>query len=45
MQGMHTYNRDGFWTGADPFDLFSQLALLASDAPHAFYMGVDKKQG
>jgi hypothetical protein len=43
---MHAYNRDGFWTGADPFDLLSQLALLASDdAPHAFYRGVDKKQG
>jgi hypothetical protein len=28
-------------TATDPFDLFPKLTLLANDAPHAFYMGVE----
>lgn len=39
--GIHVYNREGMHTAADPFDLFPKLALLANDAPHAFYMGVE----
>jgi hypothetical protein len=39
--GIHVFNRDGMVHGTDPFALFPQLALLAEDAPHAFYMGVE----
>lgn len=39
--GIHVYNRDGLLIGTDPFALFPQLARLADDAPHAFYMGVE----
>ena len=39
--GIHVYNRDGRITGTDPFSFFPKLALLAGDAPHAFYMGVE----
>lgn len=39
--GIHVFNRDGFWDGREPFELFPQLSLLADDAPHAFYMGVE----
>ena len=40
-EGIHVYNRDGLIGGTDPFALFPHLALLAEDAPHAFYMGVE----
>ncbi|MEE8321732.1 MAG: DUF6513 domain-containing protein [Gammaproteobacteria bacterium] len=40
-KGIHVYNRDGLKTGADPFELFSELDMLEDDAPHAFYMGVE----
>jgi len=39
--GIHVYNRDGMLAGTDPFAIFPGLALLAEDAPHAFYMGVE----
>jgi len=40
-EGMHVFNRDGMSRGQEPFELFPQLTLLADDAPHAFYMGVE----
>ena len=40
-EGIHVYNRDGMVGGTDPFALFPALPLLADDAPHAFYMGVE----
>ncbi len=40
-EGIHVYNRDGLETGVDPFELFPRLTPLQSDAPHAFYMGVE----
>ncbi|MDZ7736958.1 MAG: DUF6513 domain-containing protein [Gammaproteobacteria bacterium] len=39
--GIHVFNRDGMTFGREPFELFPNLALLADDAPHAFYMGVE----
>lgn len=39
--GIHVYNRDGLHQGTDPFALFPALAGIATDAPHAFYMGVE----
>lgn len=39
--GIHVYNRDTKVLGGDPFKLFPELKLLHSDAPHAFYMGVE----
>ncbi len=39
-EGVHVYNRDGFWSGADPFELFPRLGL-ERDGAHAFYMGVE----
>lgn len=38
--GIHVYNRDGMRMGADPFDLYPQLAV-DHDAGHAFYLGVE----
>lgn len=38
--GIHVYNRDGFHTAADPFDLYPKLAVEA-DGGHAFYLGVE----
>lgn len=40
-EGIHVYNRDGLVGGTDPFAIFPGLVLLAEDAPHAFYMGVE----
>jgi hypothetical protein len=40
-EGIHVFNRDGLVSGTDIFALFPQLPLLADDAPHAFYMGVE----
>ncbi len=39
-EGVHVYNRDGFWSADDPFRLFPQLKL-EGDGAHAFYMGVE----
>ena len=38
--GIHVYNRDGFHTAADPFDLYPRLDVEA-DGGHAFYLGVE----
>lgn len=40
-EGIHVYNRDGLVGGTDPFTIFPRLSMLAEDAPHAFYMGVE----
>ena len=39
--GIHVYNRDGFTTDTDPYEIFPKLELLHNDAPHAFYMGME----
>jgi dihydropteroate synthase len=39
-EGVHVYNRDGLWSGRDPFRLFPSLKL-DQDGSHAFYMGVE----
>ena len=38
--GIHVYNRDGFHTASDPFELFPELKL-EQDSSHAFYVGVE----
>lgn len=39
-QGIHIFNRDGFHTAADPFDLYPRLPI-ETDGGHAFYLGVE----
>lgn len=39
-EGIHIFNRDGFHTASDPFDLYPKLAV-ESDPGHAFYLGVE----
>ena len=39
-QGLHVYNRDGLWSGTDPFALYPHLKL-DHDGSHAFYLGVE----
>ncbi len=39
-EGVHVFNRDGFWSHHDPFRLFPHLGL-DHDGSHAFYMGVE----
>ncbi|MFO1020755.1 MAG: DUF6513 domain-containing protein [Planctomycetales bacterium] len=36
---IHIMNRDGYWHGGDPFELFPQLPPL--DPAHAFYLGYE----
>lgn len=36
---LHIINRDGYWHGTDPFELFDQLPPV--DAAHAFYLGYE----
>jgi dihydropteroate synthase-like protein len=36
---IHLMNRDGYWHGTDPFELFDQLQGL--DPAHAFYLGYE----
>ena len=40
---LHLLNRDGHWTGRDPFELFQQAAAAGKpiDPPHAFYLGYE----
>src|SRR5690606_32200089 len=40
---LHVMNRDGYWRGIDPFELFDRLlvATPAIDAAHAFYLGYE----
>jgi dihydropteroate synthase len=39
-EGVHAYNRDGFWSDSNPFRLYPHLKL-DGDGSHAFYMGVE----
>jgi dihydropteroate synthase len=40
---LHLVNRDGHWTGGDPFELFDRAMAVATriDAAHAFYLGYE----
>lgn len=38
-QGLHIFNRDGFHTATDPFELYPKLHV-ETDGGHAFYLGV-----
>lgn len=40
---IHVMNRDGYWTGTDPFQLFESFSSAAGalDAAHAFYLGYE----
>ena len=39
-EGVHVFNRDGFWSAEDPYQVFPHLKL-DHDGAHAFYMGVE----
>ncbi len=39
-EGIHLFNRDGFHTATDPFELYPKLAV-GNDPGHAFYLGVE----
>jgi dihydropteroate synthase-like protein len=39
-EGMHIFNRDGFHSATDPFDLYPKLGV-EQDGGHAFYLGVE----
>jgi hypothetical protein len=39
-EGLHIFNRDGFYTATDPFDLYPKLQV-ENDGGHAFYLGVE----
>lgn len=40
---IHVMNRDGYWRGNDPFELYEQLAAAAPplEPSHAFYLGYE----
>jgi len=39
---IHVMNRDGYWKGDDPFELFDSFSKsTALDASHAFYLGFE----
>ncbi len=39
---LHIMNRDGYWRGTDPFDLFDQFSQATKlDSSHAFYLGYE----
>jgi dihydropteroate synthase-like protein len=39
---IHVMNRDGYWQGDDPFELFDNFSKsTALDASHAFYLGYE----
>lgn len=39
---IHVMNRDGYWQGTDPYELFDQFSRDATlDAGHAFYLGYE----
>ncbi len=40
VEGLHIFNRDGFHSATDPFDLYPHLNV-ANDGGHAFYLGVE----
>ena len=39
-EGLHIFNRDGFHSAADPFELFPHLHV-ENDGGHAFYLGLE----
>jgi dihydropteroate synthase-like protein len=39
-EGIHIFNRDGFHTATDPFELYPKLGV-ERDGGHAFYLGVE----
>ncbi len=39
-EGLHIFNRDGFHSATDPFELFPKLSV-ENDGGHAFYLGVE----
>ena len=39
-EGLHIFNRDGFHSATDPFDLYPSLQV-ENDCGHAFYLGVE----
>ncbi len=39
-EGLHIFNRDGFHSSTDPFELYPQLGV-EQDGGHAFYLGVE----
>ncbi|MDO9106371.1 MAG: DUF6513 domain-containing protein [Methylovulum sp.] len=39
-EGLHIFNRDGFHSATDPFDLYPKLHV-GQDGGHAFYLGVE----
>jgi dihydropteroate synthase-like protein len=40
---IHLMNRDGYWHGPDPYEIFDQMAATVGTltAEHAFYLGVE----
>eukprot|EP00913_Durusdinium_trenchii_P008862 g8328.t1 len=42
-QEVHVLNRDGHWSGTDPYELFDRFTAESSslDAAHAFYLGYE----
>ena len=40
VEGLHVYNRDGLYTGTDPFELYPHLEVNG-DPGHAFYLGAE----
>ena len=40
---IHLMNRDGYWHGADPYEVFDQMRAKVEtlDADHAFYLGME----
>jgi hypothetical protein len=39
-EGLHIFNREGFHTATDPFELYPKLGV-ETDGGHAFYLGVE----
>ena len=39
-EGLHIFNRDGFHSATDPFELYPKLGV-ENDGGHAFYLGVE----
>jgi dihydropteroate synthase-like protein len=40
IEGLHIFNRDGFHSATDPFELYPHLNVT-NDGGHAFYLGVE----
>ncbi|QDU79889.1 hypothetical protein Pla110_16090 [Polystyrenella longa] len=40
---LHLLNRDGYWHGSDPYELFDQITAASGemDSSHAFYIGYE----